>query len=115
MTINKITKSAIEQFAIELLENAGYQYVYGPDIAPDSVTPERRSFEDVLLIGRLTAAVTRINPNVPADAREDAVKQLLRLNSPKLISNNEFFHRWRNRPDYAIVRTIWVGRIAGNC
>ena len=32
---NKITESAIEQFAIELLEKSGYQYVYGPDIAPD--------------------------------------------------------------------------------
>jgi len=93
MTTDKITESAIEQLAIELLEKSGYQYVYGPDIAPDSETPERKSFEDVLLIERLTAAVTRINPNVPLDAREDAVKQLLRLNSPELISNNESFHR----------------------
>ncbi|MBF8275591.1 MAG: hypothetical protein HW390_664 [Candidatus Brocadiaceae bacterium] len=86
-------ESAIEQFAIELLEKSGYQYVYGPDIAPDSITPERPSFEDVLLIGRLIAAVSRINPNVPADAREDAIKQLYRLNSPELIPNNESFHR----------------------
>ncbi|TLD42081.1 MAG: Type I restriction-modification system, restriction subunit R [Candidatus Jettenia ecosi] len=93
MTTNKITESAIEQFAIELLEKSGYQYVYGPDIAPDGQMPERQSFEDVLLIERLTAAVARINPNVPADAREDAVKQLLRLNSSELISNNESFHR----------------------
>lgn len=35
MTINKITESSVEQFAIELLEKSGYQYVYGPDIAPD--------------------------------------------------------------------------------
>jgi type I site-specific restriction-modification system R (restriction) subunit/very-short-patch-repair endonuclease len=90
---NKITESAVEQFAIDLLEKSGYQYVYGPDIAPDSITPERQSFEDVLLIEWLTASVARINPNVPADAREDAVKQLLRLNSPELISNNESFHR----------------------
>ncbi|WP_347274313.1 type I restriction enzyme endonuclease domain-containing protein [Candidatus Kuenenia sp.] len=93
MTTNKITESTIEQFAIELLEKAGYRYVYGSDIAPDSIMPERQSFEDVLLIERLTAAVARINPNVPADAREDSVKQVLRLNSPELISNNESFHR----------------------
>lgn len=91
--MTKITESAIEQFAIELLEKSGYQYVYSPDIAPDGQMPERQSFEDVLLIERLTAAVSRINPNVPADAREDAIKQLLRLNSPELISNNETFHR----------------------
>lgn len=107
---NKITESAIEQFAIDLLEKSGYQYIFGPDIAParegqvpraqdaqerppDSETPERQSFEDVLLLERLTAAVARINPHVPADAREDAIKQLLRLNSPELIANNEVFHR----------------------
>ncbi len=90
---NRITESNIEEFAIKLLEKSGYQYVYGPDIAPDGKKPERQSFEDVLLIERLAAAVARINPNVPAGAREDAIKQLLRLNSPELISNNESFHR----------------------
>ena len=50
MTPNKITESAIEQFAIELLEKQGYHYVYAPDIAPDSDTPERNRFEDVLLL-----------------------------------------------------------------
>ena len=88
-----ITESAIEQFAIELLEEQGYQYVYAPDIAPDSETPERQSFEDVLLLERLRTAVGRINPGIPADAREDAIKQIQRLNSPELIANNEAFHR----------------------
>ncbi len=31
----KITESAIEQFAVDLLESQGYTYIYGPDIAPD--------------------------------------------------------------------------------
>ena len=35
MTSNKITESAIEEFAIELLEKQGYRYLYAPDIAPD--------------------------------------------------------------------------------
>src|SRR5690606_15996062 len=90
---SKITESAIETFAIELLENQGYQYIYGPAIAPDSDTPERSSFEEVLLLDRLKSAVARINPAVPADAREDAIKQIERLSSPELIANNEAFHR----------------------
>jgi type I restriction enzyme R subunit len=89
----KITESAIEKFAIELLEKQGYQYIYGPDIAPDSEMAERPSFEDVLLPERIKNAVSRINPAVPADAQEDAIKQLQRLNSPDLIANNETFHR----------------------
>ncbi|MBF0118141.1 MAG: type I restriction endonuclease subunit R [Desulfobacterales bacterium] len=90
---NKITESSIEQFAIELLEHQGYQYLYGPSIAPDGETSERKSFEDVLLIERLQTAIGRINPSISADIREDAIKQIQRLNSPELIVNNEFFHR----------------------
>lgn len=89
----KLTESAIETFAIELLEQLGYQYLYGPDIAPDSETPERERFEDVLLLERLRAAVGRINPGLPADVREEAIKRIQRLNSPELIANNEAFHR----------------------
>jgi len=93
MTTNKITESEIEQFAIELLEKQGYRYIYAPNIAPDSDTPERSSFEDVILQDRLQTALTRINPDIPPDAREDAIKQIQRLNSPELIANNEAFHR----------------------
>jgi type I restriction enzyme, R subunit len=105
MVTNKITESEIEKFAIELLEKQGYQYIYAPDIAPDAdqvSLPQgetegrgfaRQSYEDVLLLERLQTAVGRINPGIPADAREDAVRQIQRLNSPELIANNEAFHR----------------------
>ncbi|MBU0996251.1 MAG: type I restriction endonuclease subunit R [Proteobacteria bacterium] len=91
--MERITESAIENFSIKLLERSGYQYIYAPSIAPDSETSERESFEDVLLIGRLQNAVGRINPDIPADIRQDAIKQIQRLKSPELISNNESFHR----------------------
>ena len=32
---NKLTESAIEDFAIKLFERLGYSYVYAPDIAHD--------------------------------------------------------------------------------
>lgn len=88
-----ITESEIESFAIELLEQSGYQHVYAPDIAPDSETPARQSFEDVLLLEYLETGLARINPHIPATAREDAVKQIQRLNSSQLLTNNEAFHR----------------------
>jgi type I site-specific restriction-modification system R (restriction) subunit len=91
--MHKIAESAIEEFAIELFEKLGYQYIYAPSIAPDSETPERERFEDVLLLERLRAAVARINPSIPAEVREEAIKQIQRLNSPELIANNEAFHR----------------------
>ncbi|MCF8087189.1 MAG: type I restriction endonuclease subunit R [Desulfotignum sp.] len=91
--MEKISENAIEEHAIQLLETQGYTYIHGPAIAPDGDTPERHSFEDVLLLDRLQSAVTRINPHIPPEARNDAVKQIKRLNSPELIANNEAFHR----------------------
>ncbi|MDX9784987.1 MAG: type I restriction endonuclease subunit R [Spirochaetia bacterium] len=90
----KIAESDIEALAIEQLEQLGYEYVYGPSIAPDSDRPERASFEEVVLRDRLRNSVARINPTISTNAREDAIKQLLRLNSPEIIVNNEAFHRF---------------------
>jgi type I restriction enzyme, R subunit len=91
---NKITESEIETFAVELLEKQGYQYIYGPDIAPDSkLTQRRQSFSEVLLMDRLQTAVGRINPAIPAVSRQDAIKQMQRIHAPELMTTNETFHR----------------------
>ena len=92
--MTRITENSIEEFAIELLEKLGYESVYGPDIAPDGETPERESYEQVLLIDRLRKALKRINRNMPADVLEDAVKEIRRIHSPELLTNNETFHRF---------------------
>ena len=76
INMSRITESAIENFAIGLLERQGYRYIYGPDIAPDSDMPQRASFETVLLIESLRTAVARINPNIPPETREDAIRQV---------------------------------------
>ena len=51
-----LTESAIEAFAIKLFERLGYIYVHGPDMAPDSDSPERSSYAEVLLPGRMARA-----------------------------------------------------------
>jgi len=89
-----ITENEIESFSIQLFENLGYQYIYAPNIAPDSETPERDSFEQVLLLQRLRNAVRKINPDIPVDAQEEAIKEIQRIHSPELLSNNETFHRF---------------------
>ena len=98
--MTRITENSIEEFAIELLEKLGYESVYGPDIAPDgdtstgSMFDKRESYEQVLLIDRLRKALKRINRNMPADILEDAVKEIRRIHSPELLTNNETFHRF---------------------
>ena len=38
-------------------------------------------------------AIRRINPNIPYDSQEEALKEIQRINSPELLNNNESFHR----------------------
>src|SRR5690554_3691829 len=91
--MTKITENNIELYAIEELENLGYSYIYGPDIAPESDAQERTSYDQVILTERLKNAIDRINPTIPPHAKEDALKQVLRIGSPDLLTDNEAFHR----------------------
>ncbi len=88
-----MTENEIEQLAIALLEHQGYTYINGVQLAPDAADMERTSFEEVVLKQRLENAVRRINPMIPLDAQQDAVKQIFRIASPDVLSNNETFHR----------------------
>ncbi|MEA1954254.1 MAG: hypothetical protein U9O24_07665 [Campylobacterota bacterium] len=90
---NKITENEIELFSIELLEKQGFEYIYAPDIAPDSDAPMRESFEDVLLKEKLTNSLTTINPTVGNEQIEYAVKQCERLKTTELLTDNETFHK----------------------
>ncbi len=88
-----LTESAIEAFAIKLFERLGYIYVHGPDMAPDSDSPERSSYAEVLLPGRMARAAGRINHKLPRDVVEMALKEAQRAHAPDLLASNEAFHR----------------------
>lgn len=90
---NKITENEIELFAIELLEQLGFEYIYAPDIAPDSDTPMRESFEDVIFHEKLKNSLVSINPTLEADLLEYAAKQCQRLRNTELLADNETFHK----------------------
>ncbi|MEK8051718.1 type I restriction endonuclease subunit R [Ideonella sp. DXS22W] len=88
-----MTEDRLEQECLAWLADVGWQHRYGPDIAPDGDAPERDNHRQVLLLGRLRAAVARLNPTVPATAREDAIRQVLDLGTPVLLAANRHFHR----------------------
>ena len=91
--MTKITEKDIELYAIEELENLGYSHIYGPDMAPDTDAQERTSFDQVILTERLQKAIDRINPTIPDNAKEDALKQVSRIGTPDLLTDNETFHK----------------------
>lgn len=88
-----ITEFSIEQLALDILLDLDYKVLYGPDIACDGPEPERKSYSDVILVDRLQSAINRLNPKIPAEAKEEAVKKLLRVESPDLVINNQNFHK----------------------
>lgn len=89
----KLCESAIEEMAIEELQSLGYTYISGVDLAPDALNPERSSYGDVLLMGRLQTAVHKLNPTIPADAIQGAVRKLSRIATSNLLADNEEFHK----------------------
>lgn len=104
--MTRITEHSIEDFAIKLLEHLGYEYIYAPSIGPEfpsdggvsaesgrGGSDQRSSYEEVLLTHRMAEAVRRINPTVPPAAQEEAIKEIQRIHSPEVLTNNESFHR----------------------
>jgi len=89
----KLCESAIEEMAIAELQSLGYTYISGVDLAPDALNPERNSYGDVLLMGRLQAAMTKLNPTIPADAVQGAVRKLSRIATSNMLADNEEFHK----------------------
>lgn len=87
-----MTEDQLELEALDWLTGTGYTHLYGPDIAPDGPAPERSAFQQVLLAERLRSAIARLNPAVPASARDDALRQVLNLDTPVLLSANRHFH-----------------------
>lgn len=85
--MTKIFESDIENFVIKLLEKQRYVY-----LSPEEQETERQNLADVVLRGRLKSAIDKLNPNIPEDAKEQALREVLNLPSQNLIENNEAFH-----------------------
>jgi type I restriction enzyme R subunit len=105
-----INEAAVEDAALSWFEELGYAIAHGEQIAPDEPGAERESYGDVVLIGRLRDAIDRLNSDIPAQAREEALRKVLHPESPSLIVNNRTFHAMLrdgveveyNRPDGSI-------------
>ncbi len=80
----------------------------------------------MVLTGRLREAIRRINPTIPEDAREEALRKVLRLGTSSLMQTNRAFQRLLRdgvpveypRPDSSIagdhVRLVEFSEVAAN-
>jgi type I restriction enzyme, R subunit len=91
--MTKFTESHVEEATLEWLAGHGWQVAYGINASPDGDAPERGANSDVILEARFLAAVERLNPAIPAEARADAVRKVMAVEMPSLVEENRRLHR----------------------
>ncbi len=121
-----LNESIVEDAALEWFGELGYAVGHGPHLAPGEPAAERDSFSEVVLVGRLREAIRRLNPAIPEEAREEALRKVLRVGTPSLTQTNRDFHRMLRdgvpveypRPDGSIagdhVRLVDFGDVRAN-
>ena len=77
------TESNYENCILSLLEDMGFTRLYGPDIA--------RDYRDALYESALLAALPVVNPDLPEEALEDAVRRIKDLGTGSLVQKNAVF------------------------
>jgi type I restriction enzyme R subunit len=121
-----LTESMVESAALEWFGELGYSCLGAEALTPSPGHGERESYGDVVLVGRLREAIRRLNPTIPEEAREEALRKVLRVGTPSLVQTNRAFHRMLRdgvpveypRPDGTIagdhVRLVDFGDVRAN-
>ena len=88
-----LSESTVEVVTLDCLLSLDWVVAHGPDIAPDTATAERADYGEVLLVSRLRSALAQLNPKLPDDAIEDALRQLTHPAGATLKAGNRDIHR----------------------
>jgi len=92
MSKNLNENSLAEQPVIEWLKEMGYDYEFGPDLAPGQILGEREDFREVVLAGRLKRSIRRLNPDLPEAEIDDVIRSIIKFEHPNLeIANKEVY------------------------
>lgn len=87
-----LTEDQLEQLTLDWFKELGYVYACGPEIGHDGDTPERRDYEQVILVPRLICALQRINTDMPLSVLEEVADRLQKPEHLSLMANNRHFH-----------------------
>ena len=88
-----MNETELENFCLSWFHECGWDVSHGPEIAPDSNSPLRRDYSQVVLQPHIEAAFSRINPHLPAECLEQVLAAVTKPESPDLIASNKAFHR----------------------
>ncbi|MEP3034801.1 MAG: type I restriction endonuclease subunit R, partial [Pseudoruegeria sp.] len=87
------TEDLVEQVALDVLRDLGWDFADPHLIAPDGPQKARGSYGEVVLRDVLSDAAKRLNPDIPSDVLEAAIKQIQLSETPSLIEENRRIHR----------------------
>ncbi len=87
-----LTESLVEDAALDWFRGLGYNVVSGPDMPPGPLAL-RESYADVVFPSAVRGALARLNPDLPAEALDDAWRRLTRPEGSSLEARNRAFHR----------------------
>ena len=91
--MNHVTESTVEDAALDWLKGLGYEVLSGLAIAPGEPAAERTDYKQVFLFDRLQTKLEDLNPKIPAEGLQEAVRKLRLVSHPTLIENNRAFHK----------------------
>src|SRR5882672_1937155 len=113
----RVTESVVEQVALAWLESLAYQTLAGLAIAPGESAEERSDYKQVFLFDRLQTKLEDLNPKIPLEGLEEALRKTRLVSHPTLIENNRAFHRllvegvdveFRNREGQIVHDKVWL-------
>ncbi|WP_027896254.1 type I restriction endonuclease subunit R [Zestomonas thermotolerans] len=111
-----LSEAEIESALLDQLRALGYRIEREEDIGPDGHRPERESHDEVVLRRQFEDAVARLNPGVPPEARQDAIRKLTQSELPALLEENRRLHRLMTEgvdvEYYAQDGTLTAGKVA---
>lgn len=87
------TEDLVEQAALAILRDLGWRFEGPLKIAPDGPKRLRGAYGEVVLGGLLEAAARRLNPDIPEEALQTALRQVQLSETPSLIEENRRIHR----------------------
>ena len=88
-----LSEAAVELALLEQLRGLGYSIEQEENIGPDGHRPERDSHDVVVLKKRLEDAVALLNPGIPLDARQDAIRKVMQSELPSMLEENRRIHK----------------------
>ncbi len=111
-----LSEDGVEQALLDQLRTLGYGIEHDKDISPDSARAERASYAEVVLKKRFEDAVARLNPGLPLEARQDAVRRVMQSELPSLLEENRRLHKLMTEgvdvEYYANDGTLTAGKVA---